>query len=67
MNELKRMWKEVVVASFKVLAHFPGETAKATKNLRENSRSLGLYLSPGPPEHEVVNTLCVGFISLKLT
>jgi hypothetical protein len=33
-NELESIWKEVVVASFKVLAwHFPGGTEENFKNI----------------------------------
>jgi hypothetical protein len=52
-NELERMWKEAVMASFKVLSrHFPGGTAETTKNLSQDSWSLGRDLNLGPTEHE---------------
>jgi hypothetical protein len=46
-NELERMWKEAVVASFKAL-HFPvlRETRKAL--IQDSGRDL----NPGPPEYE---------------
>jgi hypothetical protein len=55
------MWKEAVVASFEVLLwHLPYGLRKATKNLSQDSPSLGSDLNPGPPEYkaEVLCALC---------
>jgi hypothetical protein len=41
-DELEAMWKEAVVADFKVLSwHLPGRNEKTIKNLRQDSRSPG--------------------------
>jgi hypothetical protein len=52
-DELERMWKEAVVAKFKVLLfrHFPGGTEK-NQNVSQHSLSPGRNLNPGPPEYE---------------
>jgi hypothetical protein len=50
-NELERMWKEAVVAQFKVLSrHLP--RTKENYEIPQDSRCLGRYLNPGPPEYE---------------
>jgi hypothetical protein len=54
MVNLGRIWKEAVVAKFKVLSrHLPVETEKMTKVLSQDSRSPGRGLNPGPPEYKV--------------
>jgi hypothetical protein len=47
------IWKERVVASFKVLSrHLPGGLRK-TWSISQDSRPPGQILNPGPPEQEV--------------
>jgi hypothetical protein len=49
------IWKEAVLAYFKVLSrHFLGETEEITKNMCRYIRSWDRYLNPGPPELEAL-------------
>jgi hypothetical protein len=49
-NELERIWKEVVIAKFKVLLwHLPVWTEE---NLSQDSQSLDPDLNPGPPKYK---------------
>jgi hypothetical protein len=51
--ELERIWKEAVVAYFKVLSgYFPGGTEETTKSLSQDSRSAYRDLILEPPEYE---------------
>lgn len=53
-NEMERIWKEAIFASFEVLYRYlPGELRKTTKNLSQDSRSPGRDLKPGHPKYEV--------------
>jgi hypothetical protein len=47
-NELERMCKEFQILS----RNLPGEMRKTTKNLSQDSRSLGQDSNPGLPENE---------------
>jgi hypothetical protein len=50
--ELKRSWKEAVVAYCKVLRHSPGGTKENHKDLSKESQSPDRDLKPGPPEYK---------------
>jgi hypothetical protein len=55
-DELERMWKEAVVASFKVLCRICLEgLIKTAKNLSQDSRPPA-ELKLGPPEYRVLTT-----------
>jgi hypothetical protein len=49
-GELKRTWKEVVVAYFRVLLPFPGGTKENHKKLSQDNLSVGRDLNPRPPK-----------------
>jgi hypothetical protein len=52
-NELKRIWKEVIMASFEVLfQHLPGGTEKNHKKLQSGQPVPEPRLSPGSPKYE---------------
>jgi hypothetical protein len=52
-NELERMWKEAVMASFKVLSkHLPGGPEEKHEHLSQDSPSLGQELNLGPPKYK---------------
>jgi hypothetical protein len=52
-NQLERMWKEAVMAQFKVLSwHLPGGIEENYKNLTQYSLSLGQDLNAGTAEYE---------------
>jgi hypothetical protein len=50
---LESMWKEVVMALFKVLSwNLPRRTEENHEDLSQDSRSLGRELNLNPPEYE---------------
>jgi hypothetical protein len=52
-DELKRVWKDAVVAYFKVLTqNLPGWTERNHENQCQDIRSPGRDLNPGPAEYE---------------
>jgi hypothetical protein len=52
-NELEIIWKEAVVALFKVLSRYLlGKAKENHETLSKNIRSPGRELNPGPPEYE---------------
>jgi hypothetical protein len=52
-SELEKMWKEVVMAKFKVLSwHIPGGTEEIHKNLSQDSQCPSRNLNPVPPENK---------------
>jgi hypothetical protein len=59
-DKWERLWKEVVVAKFKVLDQHGG-TEKTISNLSQDSRSLGRDLNLGPPKYET------GVLTTRLT
>jgi hypothetical protein len=54
---MERVYKEAVVAEFKVLSRYYLEgSRKATKTLDEDSQSLVLHLNPPSPAYGVLTT-----------
>jgi hypothetical protein len=55
IGEMENMWKEAIVAEFKVLSrHLPRGTEKKPVKSQSNSPSPGWDLNPGRPEYEAI-------------